>query len=94
MKSAYELAMERLNRKDPSASRPLTAEQKRRIADLDSLYRSKIAERELALKPRIEEARFGDDPAKLEALEKELREAVRSLREEMEREKEKVRAKA
>ncbi|MCC7517928.1 MAG: hypothetical protein IT578_01955 [Verrucomicrobiae bacterium] len=92
MKSAYELAMERLNRQSPSAAKPLNAEQKRKIADLDSLYRAKIAEKEIALKPAIEEARFGEDPEKLETLEKGLREAVRALREEMEREKEKVRA--
>lgn len=92
MKSAYELAMERLNKKNPSASKPPSAEQKRRLADLDSLYRSKIAEKEIALKPQIEEARFGEDPAKLEVLEKELREAVSSLREKLESEKEKVRA--
>lgn len=92
MKSAYELAMERLNKQNPTASKPLTDEQKRKIADLDSLYRSKIAEREIALKPGIEEARFAGDAEKAEALGGELRDAVRKLQEEMEREKEKIRA--
>ena len=92
MKSAYELSMERLQKQSPAASKPLSASQKNRLADLDSLYRSKIAEREIALKPQIEEARFGEDPAKLEALEKELRETIGSLREKLESEKEKVRA--
>ena len=40
MKSAYELAMERLNQQAPSVK--LTAEQKAKLADLDSLYKSKI----------------------------------------------------
>ncbi len=92
MKSAYELAMERLNKQSPSPSKPLTAEQKRKIADLDSRYRAKIAEREIALKPGIEEARFAGDAEKADALGAELRDAVRKLQEEMEREKEKIRA--
>lgn len=92
MKSAYELAMERLNKKDPSASRPLTDEMKKKLAEIDSVYRAKIAEKEIALKPAIEEARFGQDPAKLEALEAELREAVKSLRAEWDLKKEQARA--
>ncbi len=92
MKSAYELAMERLKKQNPSASKPLGEEQKRRLADLDSLYQSKIAEREIALQPRIAEARMGEEPEKTEILEKELREAVGSLREKLESEKEKIRA--
>ena len=45
MKSAYELAMERLNKKSPTTK--VTASQKKELADLDSLYASKIAEREI-----------------------------------------------
>ena len=44
MKSAYELAMERLNKSSPAIK--LTAEQKKEIAELDSLYASKIAQRD------------------------------------------------
>lgn len=50
MKSAYELAMERLRQKDKEAGveeRPVTDEQKAAIADLRSLYESKLAEREI-----------------------------------------------
>ena len=41
MKSAYELAMERLNKDNPMAQ--LTAEQKDQISELDSKYAAKIA---------------------------------------------------
>jgi hypothetical protein len=44
MKSAYELAMERLAKSDPSAG-PLTAEQKAKLAEIDKVYKGKLAER-------------------------------------------------
>ena len=47
MKSAYELAMERLSKESPSIK--LTAAQKREIAELESKYKAKAAERELGL---------------------------------------------
>ena len=43
MKSAYELAMERLQKTSPSLS--LTEEQKKALAEIDSKYRAKIAEK-------------------------------------------------
>ncbi len=91
MKSAYELAMERLRKQDPGTAKPLTDEQKKQIAEIDGLYKAKIAERELDLKPKLEKARFGGEEAAIETLEKQLREEVQKLREEMERAKEKVR---
>src|SRR5438034_9805952 len=54
MKSAYELAMERLERASPSIS--LTEDQKREIAEIDSAYRAKIAEKELFIKDQIRKA--------------------------------------
>jgi hypothetical protein len=50
LKSAYELAMERLNRKDAAAGveqRRLTDEQKASIAELKRFYEAKLAEQEL-----------------------------------------------
>ena len=43
MKSAYELAMERLNKMQPSVK--LTAAQKKEMAELDAKCAAKIAER-------------------------------------------------
>ena len=56
MKSAYELAMERLEKASPSIS--LTDEQKKEIAEVDSVYRAKIAEREVFLKDQIRKAQI------------------------------------
>ena len=43
MKSAYELAMERLNKTAPVVK--VTGAQKKQLAELDSKYAAKIAER-------------------------------------------------
>ncbi len=52
MKSAYELAMERLAKADP-ASAPLSAEKKARLAEIDRVYQGKLAEREIFLKQQL-----------------------------------------
>jgi hypothetical protein len=93
MKSAYELAMERLNKQSPQSA-PLSDSQKKQISEVDSLYRSKIAEKELFLKPKIEEAKFSGDQATTESLEKQFRDEVKALKEELENEKEKIRKSA
>lgn len=91
MKSAYELAMERLQKQDPEAGKKITKEKKKKLADIDSLYRSKIAEKEILMKPQIAEARrAGDDTATIE-LERRLADDLRKLHEECESEKDKIR---
>ena len=50
MKSAYELAMERLQKESPDQS--LSEEKKAELAELDNLYKSKLAEREVFLAAR------------------------------------------
>jgi hypothetical protein len=50
MKSAYELAMERLRKKDAEAgieSRPLTDAQKASIAEVRNFYEAKLAEQDV-----------------------------------------------
>lgn len=89
MKSAYELAMERLNKTSPSVK--LTAEQKQRIADLDSKYKAKIAEREIALNDEIVKAVSADDAEKAEQLRNELNVERKKLQAEFEEKKERVR---
>jgi hypothetical protein len=90
MKSAYELAMERLEKKAPSIV--LTPEQKEQIAEIDSSHRAKIAEKELFLKDQIQKARMGGSTDEAEALEKQLTIEVRRLHEDCEEKKEKLRA--
>ncbi|CAN5165079.1 hypothetical protein BH20VER2_BH20VER2_10070 [soil metagenome] len=90
MKSAYELAMERLEKSAPSVT--LTDEQKAQIADVDSSYRAKMAEKELFLKEQIQKARGGGEWGEAETLEKQLAVEVRRLQQDCEEKKEKLRS--
>ena len=90
MKSAYELAMERLQQTSPSLS--LTEEQKKELAEIDSKYRAKIAEKELFLKDQIRKAQTEGKADDIDSLEKQLASDVRRLQEECEGAKEKLRA--
>ena len=49
IKSAYELAMERMG---GSPGKKLTQQQKANLAELDRVYSAKIAEEELSLNPK------------------------------------------
>lgn len=49
MKSAYELAMERMG---GGEDKPLTDEQKEKIAEIDSKYKAKIAERKIFIEKK------------------------------------------
>jgi hypothetical protein len=89
MKSAYELAMERLQKTSPSFS--LTDEQKQQLAEIDSKYRAKIAEKELFLKEQIRKAQVEGKIEDVESLDKQLASEVRRLRDECETRKEKLR---
>ena len=89
MKSAYELAMDRLNKQSPSMK--LTAEQKAKLADLDSLYKSKLADREILVKGQITKATDKGDFEAVEQLEKQLVSDRKSLAAELEERKERVR---
>ncbi len=90
MKSAYELAMERLDKSSPK-EKPLGAAQKARLAELDTLYKGKWAEREVFLKEQLEKALVGGELDQAEEIRVQLaREKVR-LDEEREEEKDRVR---
>jgi len=89
MKSAYELAMERLQKTSPSLS--LTDDQKRDLAEVDSKYRAKIAERELFLKGQILKMKAEGKSEDVESLQKQLATEVRRLHDECEAKKEKLR---
>ncbi len=89
MKSAYELAMERLEKKTPSVA--LTPEQKAQIAEIDSTFKARIAERELFLKDQIAKAEQAGNVDEVESLRKQLAIEVRRLEEDAESGKEKLR---
>ena len=90
MKSAYELAMERLNKSGPSIH--LTAAQKKELAELDSLYASKIAQREIFVRAEIAKNEMAGTFEALEPLQKQLVSDRKSLQAELEEKKEAVRA--
>jgi hypothetical protein len=89
MKSAYELAMERLGKTSPTVK--LTNEQKEQIADLESQCAANIANREILLKGEIVKAIDKGDAEAVEQLEKQLLSDRKSLRADCEEKKEKVR---
>ncbi len=90
MKSAYELAMERLAKSQPSVA--LSDKQKKELAEIDSTFKAKIAEKEVFLKDEIRKAQMGGATDEAEALEKQLLSEVRRLNEDCEAKKEKLRA--
>jgi hypothetical protein len=91
MKSAYELAMERLAKSDPSASAPLTPEQKARLAEIDRVYKGKLAEREIFLKQQLEGALADQKAEEAEKIKQQLTNERARIEEEREAEKDRVR---
>jgi hypothetical protein len=89
MKSAYELAMERLQKEAPSV--PLTEEQRNEISEIESLYKSKIAEKELLLKDQIQKELAAGRFDEVESLRQQLSSELRRLSEEREEKKERAR---
>ncbi len=89
MKSAYELAMERLEKQSPTTK--LSEEQKREIAEIDSTFKARIAERELFLHEQITKAQAAGNFTDVEQLEKQLGSEVRRWQADCEEKKEKVR---
>jgi len=81
--------MERLEKASPSLS--LTEDQKKEIAEVDSVYRAKIAEQELFLKNQIRNAQTAGKLEEVESLEKQLASEIRRLQNECEAKKEKLR---
>jgi hypothetical protein len=91
MKSAYELAMERLAKEDPEGSVSLTDEQKAALSEVDKKYQAKIAEREIFLNKQLMDAQASGDLEAIGQLETQLRNERQRLEEERESAKEKIR---
>jgi hypothetical protein len=89
MKSAYELAMERLQQKAPTVV--LTDEQKQQIAEIESTFKARIAEKELFLRGEISKAQEAGNTEEAESLQKQLTAEIRRLLDEAEEKKEKLR---
>lgn len=89
MKTAYELAMERLNQAAPAGK--LTGAQKKQLAELDAKYAATIAGREIALKDEMAKAAAAGDAEKVEGLQQQWVRERQSLQAEREEKKERVR---
>jgi uncharacterized protein YllA (UPF0747 family) len=86
MKSSYELAMDRLNKTAPSAK--VTPKLKQELAELDSQYAAKIAEREISLNGEIARAA---DAEKAQELREQLTHERKKLQQQLEDKKERLR---
>jgi hypothetical protein len=91
MKSAYELAMERLAKSDPDGGRPLSSEKKARLAEIDAVYKGRIAEREIFLKKQLEDTLAAAKYDEAEKVRAQMAAERARLEEEREDEKERVR---
>jgi len=92
MKSAYELAMERLQASDPDATRPLTSEQKGKLAEIERVYQGKIAEREIFLKQQLDAVLAASNWEEADKIKKQLAAERARLDEEKNEAKEKARS--
>lgn len=82
--------MERLQKGSPGVT--LTAEQKVQLAEVDSSFNARIAERKIFLSDQIKKAAAAGKLDEVESLEKQLAAEVRRLEEDCENKKEKLRA--
>lgn len=85
MKSAYELAMERLSKTAPPEK--LSAAKKKEIAELNDRYQAKIAEREIFLKDKITAAVTKRAYEEVEEIERQLVSERKALNGELEEKK-------
>lgn len=89
MKSAYELAMERLNKQSPTVK--LTKEQKDQMAELDSRYKARLAEREIGLKDQIIQAQAAGKFDEATELQQQFVHERKKIETDLEEKKERVR---
>lgn len=90
MKSALELAMEKVNRQG-GKSRALTDDQKQQLQEVGKDLAARIAEVKIMSGQRMEEARAAGNVERLEELEDQAARETSRLRREAERKKEKIR---
>jgi hypothetical protein len=82
--------MERLAKSQPTVR--LTDDQKKQLAEVDSTFKARIAEKELFLKGEIQKAQSTGKFEEVESLEKQLASEIKRLQEDCEAKKEKLRA--
>lgn len=90
MKSAYELAMERLRQKD-GADRTLSAEQRGALAEVDRVLTARLAELEIMRGQEIAAAQAAGDAEKAVALRRQLADEIARSRSRAEADKDEIR---
>ncbi len=88
MKTAYEIALEKMGLNAPTPR--LSDEQKKKLAELDSLYAARIAESELKYRQQIEAAAGRGDFDEMERLQQELVNERKKLKTELEQKKDAI----
>lgn len=90
MKSAFDLAMERLEKRDGKLA-PLSMEQKKAIAEVESKAKAKSAEVEIMFQQKLQAARETGKPEELEEVERQKRSELDRIRNHAEEDKESIR---
>ena len=90
LKSALDLAMERLEKKNGKIA-ALSAEQKKAIAEIEGQMKAKVAEIEILRNKELAEARAKGDPEEIRKLEEQKLFDIGKVRSQAESEKERVR---
>ncbi len=90
MKSAYEIAMGRLEAQAPGVS--LTDDQKARIAAIEAKARADIAAKELLLHGEIAKATAAGQAEEIPQLQRQLADEIRRIEEKRDREKDAARS--
>jgi hypothetical protein len=90
LKSAFDLAMERMNRRGEGIAQ-LSAEQKGLLADLAARTKARIAEVEIMYGKKLDEVRASNDAEKIAKVEEEMRREIRKVKDKEESERQKIR---
>lgn len=88
MKSAYELAMERMGGGDDN---PLSDKQKHKIAEIDAKYKAKIAERKIFLEKNLSDAQAQQNEEEIAMIRRQLSDEIADLEAKSDSEKDKIR---
>ena len=89
MKSAFELAMERLEKE--SQTQEITDDQTAKLSEISKVYEAKIADKELFLNREIAKAEEAGEFEQIEQLAKQLASDRKVLEEELSQKKSEVR---
>ena len=88
LKSALDLAMERLAQRDGALAK-LTDAQKAALAEVDRKTKAKLAEREILGSDHLAQA--GDDPEKVDPIKAQRRSEIEKIKTRAQEEKERIR---